>query len=60
MRFRPPALLLLPALASCGPADTDPGPGGVTVEEARQLDEAAAKLDKQMENPPLMPGEDDG
>ena len=42
--------LLLPAallLASCGPNDTDPGPGGVTVGEARALDEAAEMLDEQ-------------
>jgi hypothetical protein len=32
------ALLLL---AACGQRDTDPGPGGVTVGEARALDEAA-------------------
>lgn len=41
--------LLAPALflASCGPNDTDPGPGGVTVGEARALDEAAEMLDEQ-------------
>ncbi|MCJ2188896.1 hypothetical protein [Novosphingobium beihaiensis] len=33
------------ALAACGKADNDPGPGGVTVGEARALDEAAAMLD---------------
>ncbi len=33
------------ALAACGAADTDPGPGGVTVGEARALDEAAQMLD---------------
>jgi hypothetical protein len=38
------ALLLL---AACGQADSDPGPGGVTVGEARALDEAAEMLDKQ-------------
>lgn len=40
------ALAMLPlTLAACGPADSDPGPGGVSVEDARALDEAAAKLD---------------
>ena len=34
-------------LAGCGPNDTDPGPGGVTVGEARALDEAAEMLDEQ-------------
>jgi hypothetical protein len=40
------ALALL-ALAGCGPSDTDPGPGGVTVGEAKALDEAAEMLDEQ-------------
>ena len=34
-------------LAGCGAGDNDPGPGGVTVGEARALDEAAEMLDKQ-------------
>jgi len=46
-----PAILgaLLPALllAGCGSSDNDPGPGGVTVGEARALDEAAEMLDEQ-------------
>lgn len=33
-------------LAACGKADTAPGPGGVTMGEARALDEAAAMLDE--------------
>ena len=45
--------LLMPfaflALAACGPADRDPGPGGVTVSEAKALDEAAAMLDERRE-----------
>jgi hypothetical protein len=32
-------------LAGCGAGDNDPGPGGVTVGEARALDEAAEMLD---------------
>ena len=36
-------------LSSCGPAANDPGPGGVTVEDAEALDEAAAKLDSERE-----------
>jgi len=49
------ALALLPAvllLASCQ-KDTDPGPGGVTVGEARALDEAAQMLE-QRPAPPLV------
>ena len=42
-----PILLLMAALASCGPADNEPGPGGVSVEDARALDEAAEELDGQ-------------
>lgn len=40
------ALILPVLLAGCGPADNDPGPGGVTVGEARALDEAAEMLEK--------------
>jgi len=41
------ALLLGPVLllAGCGSNDTDPGPGGVTVAEARALDEAAEMIE---------------
>ena len=42
------ALLALPlvlALAACAKKDTDPGPGGVTVAEAKALDEAAQMID---------------
>ena len=42
-----PALSLLLGLTACGQADNDPGPGGVTVGEARALDEAAEMLDSQ-------------
>lgn len=41
------ALLALTALlAACGPSDNDPGPGGVTVGEARALDEAAEMIEE--------------
>ena len=50
MRKSVPALLLI--LAACGQKDTDPGPGGVSVGEARALDEAASMLEQQ----PLPPG----
>ena len=46
--MKPRRLLFLTfalALASCGPGENDPGPGGVTVGEARALDDAAAMLD---------------
>jgi hypothetical protein len=40
------ALLLVTALAACGPADSDPGPGGVTAGDAKALDQAAQQLDE--------------
>jgi hypothetical protein len=40
-------VLALVWLAACGQRDTDPGPGGVSVGEARALDEAAAMLEQQ-------------
>ena len=46
-RALPVSLALAALLAGCGPNDTDPGPGGVTVGEARALDEAAEMLDEQ-------------
>lgn len=51
MRIAPilsPALLL-PALmlSACQKADNEPGPGGVTVGEARALDEAAQMIEDQ-------------
>lgn len=49
------ALVLSALLSACGPADSDPGPGGVTVEDARALDEAAAKLDAEQQAPAEAP-----
>ena len=46
-RALPVALAVAALLAGCGPNDTDPGPGGVTVGEARALDEAPDMLDQQ-------------
>src|SRR3546814_5280379 len=44
---RPACLLLLAAAltAGCSRTDNEPGPGGVTVSEARALDDAAAMLE---------------
>ncbi len=47
MRNRLHLPLLCAALSACGPGENEPGPGGVTVGEARALDEAAAMLDAQ-------------
>lgn len=32
-------------VSSCGPAGNDPGPGGVSVDEAKALDEAAEMIE---------------
>lgn len=55
LKFSIPALLLpvLPAfalLAGCGANDSADGPGGVTADEARALNEAAAILDARAGN----------
>ena len=41
-----PVLAITALLAACGPSDNDPGPGGVTVGEARALDEAAEMIEQ--------------
>ena len=50
MRSSTNALLISAALiltvTACGPADSDPGPGGVTAGDAEALDAAAKKLDE--------------
>ena len=50
-----PSLLLVAPLTACGPAGTDPGPGGVTVDEAKALDEAAAMLEERRLPPEALP-----
>jgi hypothetical protein len=47
------ALLMAPLFVAGCSSDSDPGPGGVTKGEARQLDAAAAMLD-QRPAPPLV------
>lgn len=47
-------LPLFVLLSACGPAPTDPGPGGVSVEDAEALDEAAARLEEEQANPPTL------
>ena len=38
--------MILIGVVACGPTENDPGPGGVTVGEAKALDEAAKMLDE--------------
>ncbi|MBS0482560.1 MAG: hypothetical protein JSR96_10495 [Proteobacteria bacterium] len=51
--------LLLPlcllGLGACQKADTAPGPGGVTVGEARALDDAAQMIEDQRPSPNAVP-----
>ena len=44
-------------LAACGPSDHDPGPGAVTVDEARALDEAAQMIDERRTPAEVLDGE---
>jgi len=48
-------LLPLALVAACGPAENDPGPGGVTVGEAKALDEAAEMLEQRRLPPEASP-----
>jgi hypothetical protein len=52
------ALAPLALLAACGPSDSDPGPGGVTVGEAKALDEAAEMLEQRRLPPDALPSGD--
>jgi len=49
------ALVALALLTSCGPGENDPGPGGVTVGEARALDEAAEMIEQRRLPPEALP-----
>lgn len=51
-RFAPmPFAIAFAVLAACGPSESDPGPGGVTVGEAKALDEAAEMLEQRRPTP---------
>ena len=53
--MRPLLIAPLALLAACGPAETDPGPGGVTMSEAKALEEAAAMLEERRLPPDALP-----
>ena len=62
IRFRTGRAIALPVwlvavglVAGCGSSDNDPGPGGVTVGEARALDEAAEMLEQRRLPPEALP-----
>jgi hypothetical protein len=46
-KFALPTALALLMLTGCGDGTSNIGPGGVSAEDAKALDEAAAKLDKE-------------
>ena len=48
------AIALL-SLSACGKGDNEPGPGGVTVGEAKALDEAAQMIEEDRLPPEAMP-----
>lgn len=55
-----PALLIAAAaatvlIAACSRTDNEPGPGGVTVSEAKALDDAAAMLESRDSTPAAQP-----
>lgn len=50
-----PLALPLAFVSACGPSDSDPGPGGVTVGEAKALDEAAEMLEQRRLPPEALP-----
>ena len=45
------AMPVLASLAACGVNENDPGPGGVTVGEAKRLDDAAEMLEERDRSP---------
>lgn len=47
------------ALSACGSSDNDPGPGGVSVGEAKALDEAAEMIEARRLPQEAAVGEDD-
>lgn len=52
MRNLWPALALALLAAGCSRTDNEPGPGGVTVSEAKALDDAAEMLESRDGNAP--------
>lgn len=60
-KFALPAAALF-LLTACGSADNEPGPGGVSVGEARALDEAAEMVEAKRlpQNGPDSGTDDDG
>jgi len=49
--FRLTTLMLLLLLNACGDGANEPGPGGVSTEDAKALDQAAETLDAESAKP---------
>ena len=56
LRMAGAALAILALTAGCSRTDNEPGPGGVTVSEAKALDDAAEMLESRDSTPPAEPG----
>lgn len=56
LRMAGAALAILILTAGCSRTDNEPGPGGVTVSEAKALDDAAEMLESRDSAPPAETG----
>ncbi|MGH6631729.1 hypothetical protein [Sphingopyxis sp.] len=54
------AILILTTTAGCSRTDNEPGPGGVTVSEAKALDDAAEMLESRDSAAPAEPSKTAG
>lgn len=58
LRMASTALAILTLTTGCSRTDNEPGPGGVTVSEAKALDDAAEMLESRESPPAAKPAED--
>ncbi|HJS10698.1 hypothetical protein [Sphingopyxis sp.] len=56
LRMTSAALAMLILTTGCSRTDNEPGPGGVTVSEAKALDDAAEMLESRDNTAPAEPG----
>ncbi len=56
LRMTSAALAMLILTTGCSRTDNEPGPGGVTVSEAKALDDAAEMLESRDSTPPAETG----
>lgn len=60
LRMTSAALAMLILTTGCSRTDNEPGPGGVTVSEAKALDDAAEMLESRDSAPPAEPSKTAG